>query len=959
MTPSRSLLLLPLAMVFALQGCKLNVVDRPEQVEAGHTFVLRPDFTGEPTGTNSLSPCLSLPVGWSIESAQYTEDGEAAAPTPYPNLATHYESDRPRSGFAWHCFTVPDVAQNASATIQVPSGEEGAFRLASLTQAANGETEYAEFDIFVGTAPSRYGHWTLAKGRLPESYPHVVASFFTNDRHFVITATALDDDNVTVVQSTFFSDDGFNWSEWPLGLPGVYDLVSAGDRFVAVTSEGVHVSDDFETWSTVYESEHLERVARGPNGLLVVVGAGELIISNDDGGTWTASGDFDDINLRRIACTDTVCVAVELPDQAFLSTDGATWAPVVIPDASDVQALHDRFVLRNDSEDTLQFSLDGETWEAPTAPFGPGEFDFQSRTLSFHDGRFFYGGPGGRMSWTDDGVTWNERRAGTGGEIWAVQGRPELAVLVTRDSGILLNESGALAITTARHLAAAQNESFSRRFHTVGNHKPHSVTLVGGTLPKGLSLESGELTGTPEESGDFTYVLRVTDANEGSVDDTFHLHVEAAAPELLGGALPAAGAGLPYSATITAVNGASPLTWSHDGTLPEGLSFAQDGDTYVLSGTTEDLGSHTFDVAVTDRLGRATDATYTLLVEDRPSITTDAQLPFGVVGRSYQEAITAEGGTPPYTWSYDGALPPGLALTAAPQEGVGAGEGEDEGENENVIDAFYLAGIPTAAGSWTFENVTVTDANGVSTSADFTFEVVDAPSFATKAQLPKGVVGKPYQTFIIADGGTHPLVWSYDGALPDGLTLTQNSSWYVLSGTPTTPGSYTLADVTVTDANGGWARRTFTLEVVDAPTITSDELPAGEVGAQYAAIITAEGGEDPYTWTLPKNVPAGLTVSVVDGNVNVTGIPEEAGSFELTFTVSDANDAETVRTYTLVIAPEEEDEEPEPTDPGDDEPTDPQPGNDSGCGCSGTSPAGLALLAALAFTLRRRPILLG
>lgn len=957
MTPSRFLLLLPLAMVFALQGCKLNVIDRPEQVEEDATFELRFDISGEnDSPADDLTSCLSLPVGWSIESARYTLDGVETEADLASDVTPYREANDPRDGFAWHCFRGPLRGKNVGATIRVPPGSAGVHRLASWSRDGRAREKSAEFDVFVATSPTRYGFWTLARARMDDAAaaPTFAAAVFTNDRHLVFVW-----DGPGMAQTALASDDGFNWSKWSSGeLFAVRDLVATGDRVVAVTTTGIHVSDDLETWVHTHDSSQLQRVTQGLNGKLFAVGStgsSLLAISSDGGDTWLET--TSEIDITGVACTDAACLAYHNSEAALRSEDGVTWTALTLPDHTDSLVASDEVFIHRQA-DTIRFSSDGLTWSEATAPFDP-PATHDDLYLFLHGGRTLVGTTKGRLSWSDDGTTWNERRAGTGATVRSIIGRPELAVLVTLDGGILLNESGALAITTARHLPAARNEAFSRQFRTVGNHKPHTVTLVGGTLPKGLSLENGELTGTPEESGDFTYVLRVTDANDGSVDDTFHLHVEAAAPELSGGALPAAGAGLPYSATITAVNGASPLTWSHDGTLPEGLSFAQDGDTYVLSGTTEDLGSHTFDVAVTDRLGRATDATYTLLVEDRPSITTDAQLPFGVVGRSYQEAITAEGGTPPYTWSYDGALPPGLALTAAPQEGVGAGEGEDEGENENVIDAFYLAGIPTAAGSWTFENVTVTDANGVSTSADFTFEVVDAPSFATKAQLPKGVVGKPYQTFIIADGGTHPLVWSYDGALPDGLTLTQNSSWYVLSGTPTTPGSYTLADVTVTDANGGWARRTFTLEVVDAPTITTDELPAGEVGAQYAAIITAEGGEDPYTWTLPKNVPAGLTVSVVDGNVNVTGIPEEAGSFELTFTVSDANDAETVRTYTLVIAPEEEDEEPEPTDPGDDEPTDPQPGNDSGCGCSGTSPAGLALLAALAFTLRRRPILLG
>ena len=63
--------------------------------------------------------------------------------------------------------------------------------------------------------------------------------------------------------------------------------------------------------------------------------------------------------------------------------------------------------------------------------------------------------------------------------------------------------------------------------------------------------------------------------------------------------------------------------------------------------------------------------------------------------------------------------------------------------------------------------------------------------------LPGGSIGAAYSETISAQGGTAPYVFTLSGSLPPGLAL---SSSGVISGTPTTAGTYSFA-VEVTDAN--------------------------------------------------------------------------------------------------------------------------------------------------------------
>src|SRR5205814_7573639 len=111
-----------------------------------------------------------------------------------------------------------------------------------------------------------------------------------------------------------------------------------------------------------------------------------------------------------------------------------------------------------------------------------------------------------------------------------------------------------------------------------------------------------------------------------------------------------------------------------------------------------------------------------------------------------------------------------------------------------------------------------------------------------------------------------PFTWSLpaDG-LPPGLNL---SSAGVISGNPTTPGTFTF-NVMVTDSKQKSDTESFTITVVPPPSITTASLDPGEVAVLYSLPLAATGGTTPLTWSWAavsgSSLPAGLNLAAATG----------------------------------------------------------------------------------------------
>ncbi len=199
---------------------------------------------------------------------------------------------------------------------------------------------------------------------------------------------------------------------------------------------------------------------------------------------------------------------------------------------------------------------------------------------------------------------------------------------------------------------------------------PFTPVVTAGTLPPGLTVTPDPATtldwlisGTPTTKGIYNFSVLVTDADGQSA--TMPLTMVVNPYELVPPVLQSAVEGRGYLQTLGAQGGTPPLLLTLVlGQLPPGLVLNPTAGTISGVPASGSAGTYNFTLSASDANGLVATQAYSLVVFTGHTfaITTIGLLP-AQAGLGFSQVITADFGTPPYTFSLkDGALPPGVTL---------------------------------------------------------------------------------------------------------------------------------------------------------------------------------------------------------------------------------------------------------------------------------------------------------
>ena len=368
--------------------------------------------------------------------------------------------------------------------------------------------------------------------------------------------------------------------------------------------------------------------------------------------------------------------------------------------------------------------------------------------------------------------------------------------------------------------SGTSGKSYSTTLYVAGGTSPYTWSLVSGSLPTGLTLNtSGTITGTPTSSGTYSFKATVKDSASKTATAAYTLAI--AAPLKLSTSSVSGGTvGTSYSTTLAATGGTSPYTWSlSSGSLPAGLSLSSAG---VISGKPTASGSSTFSVTVKDSASASATSSFTLTVASALKLSTSS-VSGGTVGTSYSTTLAATGGTSPYKWSLSsGSLPAGLSLSSA---GV-------------------ISGTPTASGSSTF-GVTVKDSSSTAQSASATLAIVVA---AAASSTPTGTTYYVSTTGSDSAAGSSSAPWK---------TVTHACSSVAAGATVIVlPGTYTEVPTCAGSGSSG------------SPITIQAQYPAAK-NTSNRSIFSYTGSSVYSYWTISGSYVQIVGFEITGGNASV------------------------------------------------------------------------------------------
>jgi len=378
----------------------------------------------------------------------------------------------------------------------------------------------------------------------------------------------------------------------------------------------------------------------------------------------------------------------------------------------------------------------------------------------------------------------------------------------------------------------------------------YTWSLFSGTLPTGISLTNGAISGKPTgTAGTYNLTVQVKDTAGNIVQQPLTIVVNTV-PAITTTSLPTAEQGLAYNQTITATGGTGTLTFSP--VTVDGVTLSTLGG---FTGTPIAAGIFPFIATVTDSIGVSASQPLTLTVNAGPSIGTTS-IPNGQYNSPYVPfTLSATSGTPPYTWSIgsSGLLPAGITL--APATGI-------------------LSGTPAQAGVWSVP-ITVTDANSKAASTNLSLTIGLATAYAGSSCYMTYPTTPMYYS---PNGTTGPWSVTAPKALNGLLTFLPQVT-VTVAGYVNTNGT----SVNWTSNQGGQNDQFFLSPTPASITINGTSYAVASIGSATTLTLQQSAGVQtfvPYSYTLPAG--GNMLSGCLSGTIS-------SGSYPLQFSAGTSN----------------------------------------------------------------------
>jgi len=457
------------------------------------------------------------------------------------------------------------------------------------------------------------------------------------------------------------------------------------------------------------------------------------------------------------------------------------------------------------------------------------------------------------------------------------------------------NPGVAPAITSGN--AASFTTGAAGSFTITSTGAPTAGLTRTGTLPPGMTFTdngdgTAKISGTPTsaaapagESQGYPLTIKADNGVGSPATQTLTLTVTnpGTTPAFTSGSSSTFTTGVAKTFTLEASGNPKPALTS-TGTLPEGLSFKDNGDgTATISGTAADSAAppngskpYALSFEASSKAGNKTQS-FTLAVNNPGSgpvfkSGTTASFTTGIASSFTIQTTAAPTAALTKT---AGELPPGMTFS-------------DQGDGSAKI-----SGTPTSAAAPPGGNedyaVTVHAANGVGGVNQTLTLTVTNPGTAAQITSPSSAsftVGVA-EAFTVTTDGLPAATLTRSGALPPGLSFAdQGDGSARISGTPTAaaapPAQSQNYPITLEADNGvGHASQTLTIKVTNpgsAPSFASADNAPFTTGAAGSFIVSTSGAPT-AALSVSGELPPGLTfLDRGDGTAKVSGTPTNAAA---------------------------------------------------------------------------------